>query len=130
MPDEQESLAALVGDGKKSIVFQSRFRNFKQILGLMKNGRDRTGAETTTEVKVQFHNFLAVVPNDEDHVEIIASMRKRAGHDFIEVDLAKQNKDQTEKDAQIAALEKELAALRKAAKSPDVRVKKGGVIPA
>lgn len=112
----------------KSVIFKSRFRSYRLVLGKITVGVNKQGLPVTQNSAVAFDNFIKVIKSDEENAGLIEAMRKAAKetNDFEELDIAKYNKDESAKDAEIADLRARLAALEKS-KAPDVavRIKRG-----
>lgn len=104
----------------KCVVFQSRFRSYNITLKRSVLARDEKGRGVYDDINVQFDNFMAVIPDTEENAEKIALMRKRAGTDFVEVDVAK-------KKAEHHAQQNELASLKARVKELEAQV---GAAPA
>jgi hypothetical protein len=91
------------------VVFQSRFRNYRVVLKQNRVGNDSEGRPINENVQVQFQNSLLCLPNSEENKELITLLRKKAGSDFHEVDIAKKAREEN-------AVNEELAQLRKRVK--------------
>lgn len=124
----QEAIVNLLGPdkNKKTVIFQSRFRNFRILLKLTKTDeRDGDGNRITEQMKAVFKNGILAVADDEANAPLIKALRAQQGTDYREVDLQKQAREESEKDKKIAAMQKELDALKGSRVSdPTPRMKK------
>lgn len=121
----QEMVSKFTGGGKKKpVIFQSRFRSYRTVIGKEHLGNDLQGRPILKPLVVEFENYLKVVPDTEENAKLIAALRKGAelDNDFEEIDLDKKQKEDEAKDIEIAALRKKIADLE-ATKLADTRPK-------
>lgn len=117
------------GVGKR-VFFQSRFKNYSKVLEQKRLGMNE-GKPIYDNLKVQFQNFTLIVDDTPENAHLLELLRKKAGTDYQEVDLAKKAKAEAAREAELETLRNRIKELEALVASPSVKVRRAkAAVPA